>query len=405
MERSSASIANISDMQAAVETFAFESLRCPVTGNKAVAVCTNPHVERKLVCTACLVRDVDFVRKHRPDLVPVEDIKPSILDAMSGYKDANTDLIMMGLGGAKSAIMKDLLNMVAQGFEDAFAKKKEEFAKLMTAEDDEYTIKGQPKSEDGVDWLNADPEDFKKAISGPDPIIALCDLLNTLKANKIVKAKLAVSEILLNSSKAIDARKETIKNDSAKLAEAFVNSVISKIDLSAGFDNSCILKRWNNLAQSYNYMNDLNSLLIMVSEPSILFGFSQYFTTSASFDVKFRLTEGEFATGNIVVEDSDYTIRSETSGQPDRRVEGISNKTFPVFLPRPIQLKPKIWYNISFHKPHQSHYIYYGTGPTQGNGESFTFSSGTKKITFRRAPDDTIDNSPTMGQFPEIYLK
>lgn len=403
MEKPKTSANKVNEFKNLVQEFDVEKLRCPVTGAKAVAVCTNPKVDRKLVCTKCLVKDVDFVKKHRPDLVPIEDIKPRLLEAMTGYTDTDTDQIIMGLGGAKSAIMKDLLNCAAQGFEDAFASKKEEFIKILLETEE---VSGDKEGKPKVNWLEKESSEFKQSLSGPEAASALTDLLSTLKSDKVVTAKLAITEILLYSSKMIDQRKEAIKADCAKLADAFVNSIISKIDLTAGFDsNTCILKRWTHLNQSYNYMNGLNSLLIYVTEATVLYGFSQYFTTGAAFNVKFKLVEGEFASGNLVVQENEYQIRNENSGQPDRQLDNISNKTFPVFLPKPIMLKPKIWYNISFEKPVQSHYIYYGSGPTQGNGDSFNFADGAKQLRFRRAPDDTIDNAPNLGQFPDFYLK
>lgn len=233
----------------------------------------------------------------------------------------------------------------------------------------------------------------------------LVEFLSNLKGRTSVKAKLALSQALNNPGKDVECVRDALVKDAQRLADSVMTNLIFSLDENSGFGADCVLRRWNHLNQSYNYQNGLNSLLIMVSESTILFGFSQYFTTDPGFNVKFRLVEGEQANGNQVVQEFDYQVRSENQGQPERVVEGISERTFPVFLKKSVRLKPNIWYNISFEKPVQSHHIYYGSGPSQAGGESFTFGDGTKRINFRRAGDDTIDNGPTLGQFPDLYLK
>lgn len=386
-----------------VQSLDLGSLKCPVTGHKAVAICTNPEVERKLVCTSCLVRDVEYVKKNRADLIPLDDIKPKLTEAINGYTKSDIDSINIDLLRVKSSIQKDLLNCVAQGFEDNFMKRKEEILQLIKSQDTQQKTEEEKKAI--TNWVTKPKDEFLGAMKSPNAVNAVAELLCTLKNDKMVKAQLAISEVTMNSCKYVESKKEHLKKEAENMAEGVINYFLSEIDLAAGFDKACVLRRWAHLNQAYNYMNGLNSLLIMVNEPTYLFGFSQYFTTNPSFNVKFKLVQGENSSDPLVVSEFEFQLRSESTGQPDRTVEGISQRTFPVFLPRPVQLKANIWYNISFDKPIQSHHIYYGSSPLQAGGETFNFADGKKTIRFRRAPDDTIDNSHSLGQFPDFYLK
>lgn len=311
----------------------------------------------------------------------------------------------------KSVLQKDILNLVARAFEERYQEKMAEFLeKVSKSMDQTNKTEGDelkdPNDKPIKDWIVEPIISIGEAIKSQEQAPQmLVELLANLKGKTSVKAKLALTDALNNPTKEVDTIKEAITKDAQRLADTVMTNLIFSLDQSSGFSANCVLRRWTHLNQSYNYQNGLNSLLIMVSEPTFLFGFSQYFTTDAAFNVKFRLVEGELALANPPVQEFDYVIRSQNQGQPERTVEGIAERTFPVFLKKPVRLKANTWYNISFEKPVQSHHIYYGSGPLQAGGEAFTFADGAKRVNFRRAADDTIDNGPTLGQFPDLYLK
>lgn len=205
--------------------------------------------------------------------------------------------------------------------------------------------------------------------------------------------------------KVVALKKEATCKNASLTADAAMDKILGALDLVPAFQPGWIVKRFLNVQTAYDYTNGLNSILIMVSEDSLFYGFSQYFTTSPRFNVELRIVRGEQAVGPDVIHESRYDILCESRDVPERVLEGVTPRTYPVFLSKPVLLQGQIWYNLSFRKPVASHFIYYGAGPISNAGEFFMFSEGTKRINFRRAGDDTIDNSPSMGQFPDLYIR
>ena len=387
-------------------SYNLEDLKCPVSGKRIIAVCVNPKAPRKTLCSWCLLNDPDFIRKYRNDLLPIEDIRQKLEEGLKTFERADPADVLDDLSKIKKKVKESLLEAIDQDFDAYFEKGVQEVQKaldqkLTTAT--ETAAQSDPQSEQ---WLAKGNEAIEASLSDPATAVScIIGVFNEISSDSLVRAKLVASEIINYPSKDLDSRKVAVSNEVQRLVQLLVLKMITSLEVFPLFERSCLLKRYGTLNHAYNYQNTLNSLCFMVSEETIFYGYSQYFTTGQPIETRFRLVEGDIASGKDVVLDFTLTIRPENQGQPERTVEDISQRTYPVFFEKPVMLKPQVWYNISFNKPGQSHHIYYGTGPLSGTGERFNFAEGRKSVSFRRAADDTLDNSHNMGQFPDFYLR
>ncbi len=113
---------------ALIDELDLKSLICPVTGNQAVAICTNPHSPQRLLCASCLIHNGDIVKKYRSEMLPIEDIKQRILEGLSHVIGGNmVDEIENDLQTFKSNLKQQILMAVSEKFDEAFDKKLEEF--------------------------------------------------------------------------------------------------------------------------------------------------------------------------------------------------------------------------------------------------------------------------------------
>ena len=408
MERPDSS--HIRDLSALLSTFNFEDIRCSVTGKRIVAVCVNPKAPRKTLCSSCLLNDPDFIRKFRSDLMPIEDVRQKLEQGLKTFESSDPAEVLDDLKKIKQKVRDALLKAIDADFDACFEKGSKEFRKaldeklspaLQAPTDSES--EPEPQTEK---WLAKDCASLKAELSDPATAVrCIIGLFNELSCDGLVRAKLAASELINYPSKELEMKNEAVSREVQRVVQAVIFRMIASLEVFPPFDRSCVMKRWGTLNQAYNYQNTLNSLCFMVNEESLFYGYSQYFTTGMPIETRFRLVEGDTASSKDIVLEFTLTIRPENQGQPERTVDNINQRTFPVFFEKPVLLKPQVWYNISFLKPGQSHYIYYGSAPVSGNGERFNFADGKKTINFRRAADDTIDNSHSLGQFPDLYLR
>lgn len=397
---------DIRDLAAILATYNFEDIRCPVTGKRIVAICFNPKAPRKTLCSSCLLKDPDFIRKYRGDLLPIEDVRQKLEQGLKTFESSDPQEILEDLNKIKQIVKEAILKTIDQDFEIYFQKGLQEFEKSL-----QEKLNAVPETEanpeaKAVHWLGKGSEAIKADLGDPSTAIScIVGLFNELSSNGLVRAKLGASEIISYPSKELETKNEAITKEVQRVVQGLMLKMTSSLELYPPFERSCVMKRWGTLNQAYNYQNTLNSLCFMVSQETLFYGYSQYFTTGQPIETRFRLVEGDISNGKDVVLEFTLIIRAENQGQPDRTVDNINQRTFPVFFDRPLLLKPQVWYNISFLKPGQSHYIYYGSAPVSANGESFKFAENKKTINFRRAADDTIDNSHSLGQFADFYLK
>lgn len=399
---------NLANIKTQIDSFDTAALKCPVTGKRVVVLCSNPTAPRQLLCASCLVNDLDFVKRFRHDLMPIEDIKPRLVEGIDAFVGSEPKQIVDSVMELKEKVRQRMVENAVKAFEETYSKKLAEFQeklneitrKINSNEAEMTTGTGQELK--GKDWAAQPGSEVAAGLKSDKAAEVLGTIYTRLSSHPLVRAKLTVSEMLSYPEKEAQI---SIAKEASKTADSSMMKVMSALDLFTPCDTSCITRRWGTLNQAYNYQNGLNSLLFMVSEPSVFYGYSQYFTTGQEIPIKFKLVEGELANGNTVIVDFDTVIRTENSGQPERTLQGITTKTFPIFFAKPVNLKANIWYNISFTKPIQSHYIYYGSAPLMNNGERFQYGDNTKTITFRRANDDTIDNATNLGQFPDFYLR
>ena len=412
---------DLKELQSYLSTFDFNNMTCQVTGKRIVALCVNPNAQRKTFCTTCLVNDPEFIKKYRLELFAIEDIKQKLEDGISMFIKADPKVVLSDLQVLKEKLRNELLETVASEFDKNFDLKAQEFEKalLERVKNPKGPEESNPKRKSSksnvivekesvpeINWIQKPIYELTESLSNPSTAAeCLIGLYSELSSNSLVRSRLAVSEMISFPDKDITSQKNSVTKEVSRLTDQVMLKLVSTIDVFGSFDPKFVLKRWGTLNQAYNYQNGLNSLCFMVSEQTVFFGYSQYFTTGNPIETRFKLVENDLSTHNDVVLDFTLTIRQESQGQPERTVEGLSPRTFPVFFPRPLVLKPQVWYNISFNKPVESHYIYYGSAALSGNGERFQFSDNQKSINFRRAADDTIDNSHSLGQFPDFYLK
>jgi PHR domain len=398
----------IQDLSDFLSSYNFEDLKCPVTGKRIVAVCVNPKAPRKTLCSSCLLNDPDFIRKFRNDLLPIEDVRQKLDEGLKTFESSDPAEVLDDLKKIKQKVKEAMLKTIDSDFDTCFEKGTKEFQKaldekLSAAPPEQADSESEPQT---MSWLSKGSESLKTELGDPTTAAScIIGLFNELSSNGLVRAKLAASEIISYPSKELETKSEAVSKEVQRVVQAVMFRMITSLEVFPPFDRSCVMKRWATLNQAYNYQNTLNSLCFMVSEETLFYGYSQYFTTGVPIETRFRLVEGDTAAGKDIVLEFTLTIRPENQGQPERTVDNINQRTFPVFFDKPVMLKPQVWYNISFLKPGQSHYIYYGSSPTSGNGERFNYSDGKKSINFRRAADDTIDNSHSLGQFPDFYLR
>lgn len=122
------------DYLALIDEVDIKTLRCSVTGNQAVAVCTNPNSPQKLLCASCLIQNVELVKKYRSEMIPIEDIKQRIMEGLNYIIGSNMiEEIDSDLQTFKSNLKQQLLMAVSEKFDEAFDKKVEDFRKRATS--------------------------------------------------------------------------------------------------------------------------------------------------------------------------------------------------------------------------------------------------------------------------------
>ena len=134
-----------------------------------------------------------------------------------------------------------------------------------------------------------------------DKINMIVDLYKRLSKNKVINAKLVISQLYDYPDRLILARQEALTKAADNVAQQAMDKILSSLQIHGAVESKHILKRWTTLNQPYNYQNNLNSLLFLVTEETVFFGYSQYYTTSPSFITKFKIVEGEQVNGGTVI--------------------------------------------------------------------------------------------------------
>lgn len=438
-----------------VQNYKDDSLKCPVTKNRAVAICLNPRAPRQVLCTTCLVKDAEFVRSFRTDILPIEELKSKLVDGIQTFVKTEKNSVVENIQKLKEKLKSELVQVVSEEFETRIDEKLKSFFDKFhqntppiesepTGANETPEVQEESESEEdeeayedvsGSDSDDAPPVPAKKAkavkeVSAPvvqrknwtleskeaiskaikdnqDPEVLL-SIYKRISQDSTVRAKLFTSELLSSNDKSIEESKVQIRTSVDNLVDIFSMKLSSTLNDFPPMRKDYVLRRFNSSSQPYNYTNTMNSLLFMVSQPSVFYGYSQYITTSPNIPVDFQILRGIRARdkGHVLLK-----MKTEIKNEQDpslatlQKVEGITSRSYPVIFNTPLVLEANVWYHISFNKPDGSHYIVYGSSPLHANGERYPFSGNAKQISFRKAEDDTIDNGPSIGQFPDFYLQ
>lgn len=445
-----------------IKEYKDEDLKCPVTKNRAVAVCLNPKAPRQVLCTMCLVRDGDFVRAYRSDILPIEELKSKLVEGIQTFVKTEKSAVVQNIDKLKEKLKTDLLHAVSKEFDSKIDEKLKEFftkfensaahsapeienptaitenplAPVPEGDDEEDNEEDYEDIDEDSDSDSHERPPVRKQKSTPAPtqvvaiasrknwaaeskeVIAqaikdnqdpevLLSLYKRISQDKTVRAKLLTTEMLGSNDKNLEESKKTILGAVHSYVDIFSSKLSSTLDEFPPLRSEYVLRRFNSSSQPYNYTNTLNSLLFMVSVPAIFYGYSQYITTSPNIPIDFQIVKGTRARdrANCLLR-SQMEIKNEQDPLLTQLIKltGTTTRTYPVIFPMPLRLEANVWYHISFNKPGDSHYIVYGSSPIHANGERYPFSNGNKQISFRKAEDDTIDNGPSIGQFPDFYI-
>ena len=397
----------LKNLREIVKGFNLDDLKCPVTGNKAVAVCIDSKSPQVALCTNCLIFNLDLVKKFRASLVPIEDLKEKIILGSERQELADEKKLLLTLAEnyrikLKKEVTDFIGSQVDKGLEDYLNPFLESVA---TFQYDEQNAGDQVAENEEKKAKRLTTEEFKSALTqkGEDVAEILKRIYLDLNEDPIVKLKLCLVEMTGYPDKDFSAKQANLTSIVNGLAKAAVLRMSAQLNKFPAFNpETSVVRRFQTVNALYNYTNTLNSLNIRVSEDTFLFGYSQYYTNHPGLDVVIRVVKGETVAAGELVYEQNSTILNE-AGQR-RELNQITDRTHPVIFQQPLKLEGGAWYTLSFTKPEGNHYLYYGSAPIAGgNGDRINFGDN-KILTIKRAADDTIDNNHNIGQFSDLYL-
>ena len=110
-----------------VQNYKDDSLKCPVTKNRAVAICLNPRAPRQVLCTTCLVKDAEYVRSFRTDILPIEELKSKLVDGIQTFVKTEKNSVVENIQKLKEKLKSELVQVVSEEFETRIDEKLKSF--------------------------------------------------------------------------------------------------------------------------------------------------------------------------------------------------------------------------------------------------------------------------------------